>query len=97
MAYLKDLFRFLLDELLAPPAATDACSDGYCEDLEEDYGHSSSEEPRYRPLMNVDGTPMANEHVDVWGNAYGAPAYDHGSSFDSFSSHDPGGFNSDWT
>ena len=51
---------------------------------DDDYRGRRSGDDRRGPAVNVDGTPMANAHVDVNGNAYGFS--DH--------RHDAGGFSS---
>jgi hypothetical protein len=36
------------------------------------------------PSVNIDGTPMMNDHIDIHGNPYGVTSDTFGSSFDSF-------------
>jgi hypothetical protein len=36
------------------------------------------------PIVNIDGTPMMNDYIDIHGNPYGVTSDTFGSSFDSF-------------
>lgn len=51
-----------------------------------DTGHS------FTPMVNIDGTPMFNEHIDINGNPFGVTSFD--SSSDTSTSFDCG---ADWS